>query len=211
VIDQALIAQVQGGSDAAFAEFWHLVEAQVTRQVKSMLGPRSNAVDDAVQEIAIQLWRKIGQYKPTGSFEGWLHQLTNHRVIDFMRHHDDAVDLVPMYVVRDGVEIPIDVADPSQDLNSHLRSREIEKFIDELPERQRRVLELHRAGHDHEEIAAMMRITSNNSYVLLNRALTNLKKKLGIACPRKPRPRRPLLLPPATTAVEIEYELPMAA
>lgn len=106
-------------------------------------------VEDAVQEVFVDLWRSSGRYDPTRATEaGWVAMVTRRRLIDRLRRRQRAVELEPLpddYDQADEREI---------DLDRQTRVEQARAVLRELAPAQRAVLELSLLhGRTHEEIA----------------------------------------------------------
>lgn len=75
---EAIVVKVQEGDSEAFAILIHHFERQIYSYCYYLLGSREEA-EDALQEIFIQAYRNINQYKRNTNFAAWLYKITyNH-------------------------------------------------------------------------------------------------------------------------------------
>lgn len=126
--------------------------------------------EDNLQDAFITIFKKIGQYKNKGSFEGWLKRITINTALQRYRKQS-----VFQIVNEENIKQPEEV---------HLREENVKldfllKIIQELPNRYRMVFNLYVLdGFSHKEIAEMLNISVGTSKSNLARARQNLKEKI---------------------------------
>lgn len=76
----ALQYATAGDRKAVMAEIWTTVEPQVHTLARRMLGNEADA-DDAVQEVAMILLRKLDTFTGNSQFSTWLHRVTVNAVL----------------------------------------------------------------------------------------------------------------------------------
>jgi len=69
----------------ATAEFVSRHADAVYRYVYSRLVPRTDQVDDLVQEVFLAAWENLSQYRGTSSLGSWLMGIARHKVADYYR------------------------------------------------------------------------------------------------------------------------------
>jgi RNA polymerase sigma-70 factor (ECF subfamily) len=123
---------------------------------------------DNLQDGFLIIFDKIGQFKNSGSLEGWLkrlminHVLQQYRKSPFLELVNDVID--DNEIELDDEAIPLDF---------------LLKIIQELPDRYRLVFNLYVIDdYSHKEIAEMLSITIGTSKSNLSRAKTILKEKI---------------------------------
>lgn len=83
--DEALIALVQRDDTRAFDVLHSRYQRLALHVARAVLGT-SDAVEDAVQESFLAIWRRSGQYDPRrGSVRSWLTGLVRNEAIDTLR------------------------------------------------------------------------------------------------------------------------------
>lgn len=124
--------------------------------------------EDNLQDGFLIIFDKIGQYKFTGSFDGWAKRvminnvLQQYRKTSFLELVNDVVD-----------ETSIEIDDENISLEFLL------KIIQELPDRYRLVFNLYvMDDYSHKEISEMLGITIGTSKSNLARAKMSLKEKI---------------------------------
>lgn len=145
---QHLLPRVAAGDERAVREcvdrYGPLVWALARRW-----SPDTRDLDDAVQEVFVDLWRSASRYDPTRATEaGWVAMVTRRRLIDRMRRRQRAVELDPLPDDFDQVD------DREIDLDQQARVEQAHAALQALPPNQRTMLELSLLhGRTHEEIA----------------------------------------------------------
>ncbi len=82
----ALVARCVAGNRAAQHELFVAYRATVLRLVWRFLGPRDEyEIDEAVQEVFVQLFRSLGRFRGESSFDTWLHRVAAHVCTSLMR------------------------------------------------------------------------------------------------------------------------------
>ncbi|MCC2617691.1 RNA polymerase sigma factor [Aestuariibacter halophilus] len=168
--ERDLIAAVQQGDKNAYHKLYHAYIGQVYGLCYRLAGDRGLA-EDAAQEVFIQLWRKIGNFKGDSKFSTWLHSVTSNVCISYIRKQKGWFQR--MFNIED-TDAANEVAEPS--------SAEVclDDYIQRLPERARMVFVLHAIeGYRHEEIATMLGMAVGSSKAQFHRAKQLLKEWMG--------------------------------
>ncbi len=163
------VTRAVAGDAEAFERLYRGHVARVTSLARWMLG--SDDVDDAVQDVFIRAWQKLGTFQGQAAFGTWLHRLAvnlllrrrERRAVHAGRHQP--ADLVLETHAAPPVTPDLRVA--------------IEGAVATLPDRAREVFVLHdMEGYKHEEIAAMLGIDAGTSRSQLHRARLALRDRL---------------------------------
>lgn len=126
--------------------------------------------EDNLQDAFVTIFKKIGQYKSKGSFEGWLKRITINTALQCYRTQG-VFDIVNDHLKED---IAITIEDEDNISLDYLL-----KIIQELPDRYRLVFNLYvMDGYSHQDIAEMLKITTGTSKSNLARARQILKDKI---------------------------------
>lgn len=125
--------------------------------------------EDNLQDAFMMIFKKIGQYKDSGSFEGWLKRIVINTALQ--KYRKQAVfEIIREDQIKEP-EIEIDEDAVSVD---YLLS-----LIHQLPDRYRQVFNLYVLdGFSHREVAQMLNISQGTSKSNLARARVILKNKL---------------------------------
>jgi RNA polymerase sigma-70 factor (ECF subfamily) len=165
-----LIQAVQGGDKQAFNTLYQQYVGQVYGLCFRLTGEKMLA-EDATQEVFIQLWRKIGNFKGDSKFSTWLHTVTSNITISYLRKQKGWMQ--KMFNIEDSVAMN-DVAPVSSS------SVDLESYVLRLPERARLVFVLHAIeGYRHEDIATMTNMAVGSSKAQFHRAKQLLKSWMG--------------------------------
>ncbi len=91
--DEARMARVAAGDQAAFASLVADYAPRLLRFATSMLGSGPAEAEEVVQEAMIRLWRHAGSWQPDGRISTWLHRVTYHLAIDGLRRRRPSVGI----------------------------------------------------------------------------------------------------------------------
>jgi len=162
--DDAGLAQAARAGDAnAFGQLY----ARYARMVHGILLARvpPAEVDDLVQEVFLQAWRRIASLREAGAFGGWLAMITRNRATDYYRRTVDTAELPDSLAAADS-RAP--------------EARAVLEAIKGLPEAYREPLLLRLVdGLTGPEIAAQTGLTPASVRVNLHRGMKQLREKLG--------------------------------
>jgi len=128
---------------------------------------------DVFQEAFVIAFQKINQYRFEGSFEGWLKRIFINKLIETLnKRKRDVLFVDEMYQE--------DLADDEEDIDSFSLSQEkLLEIIQQLPDQYRLVFNLYFFEKmKHKEIAVLLNISEGTSKSNLNRAKSNLQKKI---------------------------------
>jgi RNA polymerase sigma-70 factor (ECF subfamily) len=132
----------------------------------------SGQAEDILQEVFLQLWRKPAAFvQNRGSLGAWLVVISRNRAIDVLRRRkpSDSVDDVVL-------ASPVNVADEAE---RNTVMRKVRGVIANLPEEQRRTLELaYFEGLSHTEIAGRTGDPLGTVKTRIRQALITLRKAL---------------------------------
>ena len=162
-----LIDIVKAGDKQAFHSLYQQYLGQVYALCYRLTGDKGMA-EDATQEVFIQLWRKLANYKGQSKFSTWLHSVTANITVSYIRKQKGW--LQRMFNIEDSAAVN-EVAEVSSD------SIDLDAYIQKLPERARIVFVLHAVeGYRHEDIAKMTDMAVGSSKAQFHRAKQLLKE-----------------------------------
>lgn len=163
----ALVARCQQGDQGAFRELFEQHHRRVYALCLRLLAEPSHA-EDACQEVFVQLWQKIDQFKGQSQFTTWLHSVTSNIAISYLRKQKNWLQKVVSFE-QSGLDEQ--GAEQLGELNG------LDKLIVRLPERARLVFVLHAVeGYRHEEIANMLNMAVGSSKSQYHRARNLLQE-----------------------------------
>lgn len=188
--EQELIQQLREGNELAFKT---LVESCQDLVYNTALGIVQNPADaeDVAQEVFIQVYRSIDQFKGDARLSTWIYRITTTKSLDHIRSKKRKKRFAFITsLFGPGNEIlhdPVDFNHPGVALDHKEDAAALFKMIAQLPENQKTALILHKTEElSYQEIAAVMGITVSAVESLLFRARQNLKKLLENSLPPDP-------------------------
>ncbi len=162
-----LIRQTAAGAPEGIAGLYRLYARHLLRLSQRLTGSRHDA-EDIVHDLFLGLPEAIRSFENRGSFDGWLKRVTSRmalmRIRTARRRREATLD------ERQSVAPDRLSAEDQSDLERHIAA---------LPLALRAVLVLRQIeGYSHEEIAALLGITSGASRVRFNRAMKRLRQQM---------------------------------
>ena len=132
--------------------------------------PNYTEAEDNLQDAFLTIFKKVGQYKGKGSFEGWMKRITVNTVLQKYRKHR-SFEIVDEGQIEDEADNEVE----SNDVPLAF----LLKIVQELPDRYRLVFSMYVLdGYQHKEIAEMLGISDGTSKSNLARARNILKIKV---------------------------------
>ena len=145
-----------------YDEFSSILLGVIRRYIKDF-----HYAEDVLIESFIKIYTKVGDYKATGSFEGWMKRIAANEALMFLRKRrefsfdDDKEIIIPDYT--DTVEI--------------LYEKDLLRLLDELPTGYRTIFNLYVIeGYKHKEIAEILDISINTSKSQLIHAKSRMRE-----------------------------------
>jgi RNA polymerase sigma-70 factor (ECF subfamily) len=173
--EQALVAQAQAGSAAAFGELYERYVDRVYSYVAFKLGDRTEA-EDVTEQVFLKALESIGSFRWQGvPFSAWLFRIAHNQVVDHLRRRTRRPQ-VPLDVrMRD--EAP--AGDPEEHVDRLSEREELLAAMGKLTELQRRVIELRFAAElPNAEVARILGRTEGAVKALQHAAIAALQRHL---------------------------------
>jgi RNA polymerase sigma-70 factor (ECF subfamily) len=169
--DGVLLERIGRGDQDAFEQLYRRFARPVLGMALRQLGDTGRA-EDAAQETFAAVWRSARSYKAErGSASAWLYAVARHAIIDRARQRRDTV-------VADVPEEAADVAGPAQKAEDSWLAWRIHTALEQLPERERVVIELaYWSGLSQSEIASYLDVPLGT---VKTRTRTGLARLAGI-------------------------------
>lgn len=171
--DSALVEKVLQRDEAALAALYDRYATMLSSVLNRILRD-TQAAEEILQDIFLQLWRGAAQFDPSrGSLPGWLLTIARNRAISRLRRHNPAAgdELTENAVVA---PFSLESAMVQQDLLGRVKTA-----MEKLPEEQRAAVELaYFEGMSHSEIAARTGDPLGTVKTRLRSALETLKRSL---------------------------------
>ncbi len=177
VVDE-LVRRSRTGDRAAFAQLYREYRQPIARLVFRMTG-RSNEVEDIVQEVFLQAYRSLGDFRGQSKFSTWLHRVAVNVILMTRRNHfkRPAVIDAPF----DSERSPDRRLLPDEDASRWRRVAAFRALLEQLPEKKRIVYILHDIeGVPPTEIATIVDapvLTVRTRLFYARRELTKLMRK----------------------------------
>ena len=165
-----LIAASKEGDKQAFKGLYKLHVGRVYALALRLTGEASMA-EEATQEVFIQVWSKLGNYRGDSKFSTWIHSVASNVTISYLRAQKSFWQNL-FNLEESGAEAkPAETSADAVDLDA---------YVNRLPERARVVFVLHALeGYRHEEIAEMTNMAVGSSKAQFHRAKQLLKEWMG--------------------------------
>lgn len=130
--------------------------------------------EDVVQEIMIKVWDKREEWSNWSSIEAMCMTMTRNLSIDRTRSKHRRLGEIP-----DGFDVVEGSASPEQATSSKDMMNHIRKIMDQLPEKQKSIIQLRDIeGYTYQEIADLLEIPLSQVKVNVHRARLFLKKEI---------------------------------
>jgi len=178
---EGCLAQDKGAWDAFVDRYSRLISHAIVQTLqRHLFTPKNQVVDDLFQSVFLALiehnCRKLRQFQGKCKFSSWLHIVTVHLTIDYLRKKQEPLQL------DDGIDETIPNGNPLPDVLIEIKEQKmiLEKIKKDLTSRERLFAKL---CYDLElptaEIVRILNITENNVYQLKNRVREKMKKIVG--------------------------------
>ena len=177
-----LIQGLRNGDEAAFK---YLVDTYKDRVFNTAIGIVQNAEDaeDLAQEVFIQVFRSIQNFKAESKLSTWIYRITTTRALDLLRSRKSKKRFgIIQRLFGEGNEPEMEIPDfnhPGVALDRKENAARLFKAIGQLPENQKIAFTLHKLEDlSYQEVSEVMGTSVAAVESLLHRAKQNLKKIL---------------------------------
>jgi RNA polymerase sigma-70 factor (ECF subfamily) len=170
-LESQWITQAQQGNQQAFHHLYETHHRRIYALCWRMMADKDSA-EDVCQEVFVQLWQKINNFRGESKFSTWLHSVATNIVLGHIRKNKTWIQKIfsieEQSVVEASEEMPA------------LANSALDKSIAKLPERARLVFVLFAVeGYRHEEIAGMLGMAVGSSKAQYHRAKGLLRESLS--------------------------------
>ncbi len=166
--EQQWITLAKGGDQNAFYHLYQSYHKRIYALCWRMLADKDSA-EDVCQEVFVQLWQKICDFRGESKFSTWLHSVATNIVLGHLRKQKNWLQRV-FSIEEQGVSIEETKTDVHE-------LSDLDKHIMRLPERARLVFVLFAVeGYRHEEIANMLGMAVGSSKAQYHRARSLLRE-----------------------------------
>lgn len=206
--EAALIAELQAGSEEAFAWLIAHFHQPIYSLLARMVQDRADAAD-LTQEVFVKVFRGVGNFHGESSLRTWIYRIALHEASNqrrwWMRHKQQEVPIEQEMADRDSAsplrlkEILVDPAESPYDVALHEENRaRVEAALSQVPEPFRTTLILRDIeGFVYEEVAEIQGVNLGTVKSRLVRGRAFLKTVLTTA------------LPEAISPTQTGYEMPL--
>jgi RNA polymerase sigma factor (sigma-70 family) len=182
LLETELIERLKAGDEAAFKQ---LVETHQDKVYNTALGVVQNAQDaeDVAQEVFIQVYRSIHQFKGESKLSTWLYRIATTRALDLLRSKKSKKRFgLVQRLFGENNEPVQEIADfnhPGIKLDQKENAAKLFKAIKQLPENQKAAFVLHKLEDmSYQEVSEVLNTTVPAIESLMHRAKQNLRKIL---------------------------------
>lgn len=164
-----LVARTRAGDEGAFTMLVERYQPVVFRWALAMSGDE-DAADDITQEVFVRVYRKLGNFRGEGSFEGWLFRITRRVALRLQ-------DRATTRIAPDDEEVY--VTDPGGRVDRQRAIQLITAIGNGLPMRQREVFVLCDVeGRSPAEVAVMLDMKDVSVRASLFKARTAIRRTI---------------------------------
>ncbi|MBY0566157.1 MAG: sigma-70 family RNA polymerase sigma factor [Hyphomonadaceae bacterium] len=168
---KALVLRGLAGDEAAHRAFLTEAAALLRAYFRNRLRGAREDAEDLVQETLVALHTRRDSYDPNYPLTAWMYAIARYRLIDFLRRakHRAHADI-------DGIEIG--EADPDYEASD--ARRDVATLLDQLPEKQRRAIQLVKLEEKSVREATLETgYTESDIKISIHRGLKTLMKLMG--------------------------------
>ncbi len=180
--EHELIQGLRNGDEAAFK---YLVDNYQDRVYNTAIGIVQNAEDaeDVAQEVFIQVYRSIHNFKGESKLSTWLYRIATTRALDLLRSRKSKKRFgLLQRLFGEGNEPLYEIPDfnhPGVALDKKENAAKLFRAMGQLPENQRIAFTLHKIEDlSYQEISDVMKSSVPAVESLMHRAKQNLRKLL---------------------------------
>jgi len=175
--DQRCLERLCEGDENAFKRLFLAYYEDLCR-LASQYGLTDEEVEDRVQEVFLEIWRRRESLDPEKSIRAYLYAATRNEALKSKKRQKKGAK-------RHSSEPDISESANSNDPVLAFRRREfeaeVEKALNALPDRRREIFLLSRRhGLTYQEIASLLEISIKTVETQMGRALTNLEDHLSV-------------------------------
>ena len=181
--DQEIIDKIFLNDNAAFDQLIKKYQGLVYSTCFRLLKNQHDS-EDLSQEVFLEIFRSIVHLKNVDDMSGWIYRIAYCKCISFLRKNNPAKASSNI----DHQETVQNIEKHTQDANRERPDHTLEQKeagivlfekIDELPEKQKRAILLHKfEGYSHKEICVKMELSQASVESLIYRAKVSLRKSL---------------------------------
>lgn len=184
--DVRLMLDVKAGDDASFELLLRKYRTPLVHYLGRMVGDSATA-EDLTQEVFLRIYRARSRYSPSAKFTTWIFRIATNLALNARRdgrYRQLEVSIQQASHSEEGdrrmLEIPDGQPGAEQRLLARDRAALIRRAVEELPEKQRAAVLLHKYEElDYDQIAGILGCSESALKSLLFRAYETLRVKLA--------------------------------
>jgi RNA polymerase sigma-70 factor (ECF subfamily) len=167
-----LIARCQAGDVEAFEALYRQHAARLYTLACRMAGSPEDG-EDLLQEIFLQVHRKLGSFKGDSAVGTWLYRLALNHCLDFVRSRQAKMNRLTETLDADTS------FEPTARRDTPIARLDLERAVERLPAGCREAFVLHDVeGFDHKEVGQLLGIAEGTSKSQVFKARTKLRSLL---------------------------------
>ena len=143
------------------------------------------AAEDLAQEVFLRVYRSRGSYEASAKFTTWLYRIATNLAVNHARdtRHERPENMASLDEADEETGTTMDVADTSPNVEEKLvkqeRLKAIRQKVENLPERQRQAVLMHKYQQmDYKQIGEVLNLSESATKSLLFRAYETLREQL---------------------------------
>jgi RNA polymerase sigma-70 factor (ECF subfamily) len=184
--DVQLMLDVKAGDDASFELLLRKYRTPLVNYLGRMMGDPA-AGEDLAQDVFLRVYRARSQYAPSAKFTTWMFRIATNLALNARRdgrYRQLEVSIQEGNNSEDGEARVLEIPDGQPGAEQHLMARDraalIRRAIEELPEKQRAAVVLHKYEEmDYDQIAGILGCSESALKSLLFRAYETLRVTLA--------------------------------
>lgn len=180
--EHELIEGLKKGDETAFRELVNLHQDRVYNTALAIVQNAEDA-EDVAQEVFIQVYRAIHNFKGESKLSTWLYRIATTRALDLLRSRKSKKRFGTLHrLFGDGNEPDYEIPDfhhPGVALDQKENAARLFKAIAQLPDNQKMAFTLHKMEDlSYHEVSEVMKTSVAAVESLMHRAKQNLRKIL---------------------------------
>src|SRR5438105_1649668 len=182
--DAEIMLRVKSGDDSAFDFLVQKYRRPIVNFMYRM-AHNSAAAEDLAQEVFLRVYRSRASYEASAKFTTWLYRIATNLAVNHARdtRHERPENMASLDEPDEQTGTTMDVADTSPNVEERLvrqeRLKAIRQSVENLPERQRLAVLMHKYQQmDYKQIGEVLKLSESATKSLLFRAYETLRQQL---------------------------------